>query len=567
MLTQAAILALAAIVGYLLAYWLHRRLATAHPKKQNLITLENSSDPSALYLEFFYNTPIPTIVIDSEARVTVSNPALRRLIGASTQLRATGWSIHEMIASSDHPTLQHTITSIHQQGTEATKPTRLRLQGDEENVVLLYGYKMPVTFEGATRLVLQFIDMTEQHRLEQRLAHSQKMQAVGQLAGGIAHDFNNLLTAIIGFCDLLLQNHPPGDPSFADLMQIKQNSNRAANLVRQLLAFSRKQTLQPTILNITDVLAELSHLMRRLVGEKIELSIHHGDGLRLIRVDQGQLEQVVMNLVVNARDAMPQGGKLTIRTSNVHITSPNDLSRDLEAVENDTIEPGDYIQLDVIDTGHGIPKHLLNKIFEPFFSTKEIGAGTGLGLATVYGIVKQTGGYIYIHSKLEQGTVFSIFLKAQDKAAITAKAMEEQELPTYQLETEDLTGTSTILLVEDEDPVRTFISHALTNKGYKVLQAESAETALKIIATEGKSINLIISDIIMPGMNGPALVERIAAEYPGVKVIFISGYAEDDFITTLGGKTQVNFLSKPFTLKQIAEKVKLVLADQEIPQA
>ena len=247
--------------------------------------------------------------------------------------------------------------------------------------------------------MLHFIDVTEQKNLEVQFAQSQKMQAVGQLAGGVAHDFNNLLTAMIGFCDLLLMRFRPGDPSFADIMQIKQNANRAANLVRQLLAFSRQQTLQPRILDITDVLVELSHLLRRLIGENIELKVVHGRDLGLAKVDQGQLEQVIINLAVNARDAMPGGGTLTIRTANV-TSRPAPMRRGHE-----TMPAGNYVLIEVTDTGIGIPKENLARIFEPFFSTKEIGSGTGLGLSTVYGIVKQTGGFIFVDS--DQGAARS----------------------------------------------------------------------------------------------------------------------------------------------------------------
>ena len=244
--------------------------------------------------------------------------------------------------------------------------------------------------------MLHFIDVTEQKNLEVQFAQSQKMQAVGQLAGGVAHDFNNLLTAMIGFCDLLLMRFRPGDPSFADIMQIKQNANRAANLVRQLLAFSRQQTLQPRILDITDVLVELSHLLRRLIGENIELKVVHGRDLGLVKVDQGQLEQVIINLAVNARDAMPGGGTLTIRTAN-HVQS-GAMRRGHEIMP-----AGNYVLIEVADTGIGIPKENLERIFEPFFSTKEIGSGTGLGLSTVYGIVKQTGGFVFVDSDAGRG--------------------------------------------------------------------------------------------------------------------------------------------------------------------
>jgi two-component system cell cycle sensor histidine kinase/response regulator CckA len=384
------------------------------------------------------------------------------------------------------------------------------------------------------------------------------MQAVGQLAGGVAHDFNNLLTAMIGFCDLLLMRHPAGDQSFADIMQIKQNANRAANLVRQLLAFSRRQTLQPKMLDITDVLAELSNLVRRLIGENIELKMVHGRDLGVVKADQGQLEQVFINLAVNARDAMTGGGKLTIQTSHVTVDARHPIGRDLvPPVEDEAIIDGDYVLVEMIDTGTGIPRDLLQKIFEPFFSTKEVGSGTGLGLATVYGIVKQTGGYVYVASKEGSGTNFSLFFKRyQAEATKTVEALES----AAPLASDDLTGKGTVLLVEDETPVRAFAGRALRNKGYTVLEADCGEMAIEVMEKQGSEVDVIITDVIMPGINGPTMIETVSRQFPRVKVVFISGYAEDVFVKSYGSEREFNFLPKPFTLKQLASKVKEVIA-------
>lgn len=410
----------------------------------------------------------------------------------------------------------------------------------------------------AKRLMAHLIDITEQKNLELRFAHSQKMQAVGQLAGGVAHDFNNLLTAMIGFCDLLLMRHPAGDQSFADIMQIKQNANRAANLVRQLLAFSRRQTLQPKVLDMTDVLAELSNLIRRLIGENIELKMVHGRDIGYVRADQGQLEQVLINLAVNARDAMPQGGALTIRTSRIKIDRTHPLPKGLIApAEEDSVIPnGEYVLVEMSDTGTGIPHTIIQKIFEPFFSTKAVGSGTGLGLSTVYGIIKQTGGYIYVSSKEGDGTDFSLFFPSV--------AAQEPEAPAPESDVSekstsvDLTGKGTVLLVEDETPVRIFAARALRNKGYTVLEADCGETAIELMAQQGNEVEVIITDVIMPGMNGPTMIEKITPDYPNVKVIFISGYAEDVFVNNYGSERSFNFLAKPFTLKQLAGKIKEV---------
>jgi two-component system cell cycle sensor histidine kinase/response regulator CckA len=375
------------------------------------------------------------------------------------------------------------------------------------------------------------------------------MQAVGQLAGGVAHDFNNLLTAMIGFCDLLLLRFQPGDPSFADIMQIQQNANRAANLVRQLLAFSRQQTLQPRVLSVTDVLVDLSHLLRRLIGENIELKVVHGRDLGPAKVDQGQFEQVIINLAVNARDAMPVGGTLTIRTANV--CQEQALRRGHEVMP-----AGDYILIKVADTGVGIPGENLARIFDPFFSTKEVGSGTGLGLSTVYGIVKQTGGFVFVDSHPGQGATFEIYLPRYQAADPSVGACADAAEPPAD---KDLTGCGTVLLVEDEDPVRKFGVRALRNKGYKVIEAESGEAALDVIRNVEERIDLLITDVVMPRLDGPRLVREVREMRPDIKVIFISGYAEDAFRQRLDRDSAIDFLSKPFSLKQLASKVKEVI--------
>lgn len=401
--------------------------------------------------------------------------------------------------------------------------------------------------------VLHIIDMTDRKNLERQFTQSQKMQAVGQLAGGIAHDFNNLLTAMIGFCDLLLLRHKPGDPSFTDIQQIKQNANRAANLVRQLLAFSRQQTLQPRVLDLTDVLSELSHLIRRLIGVNIELQISHDTELGLIRADQGQMEQVMVNLVVNARDAMPQGGKLLVRTLNLHNHQPVSLAND------ESLPVGEWVKIEVEDTGTGIAPDVLPRIFEPFFSTKDVGAGTGLGLATVHGIVHQTGGYIDVKSILGKGTTFIVYLPRHKTAA--GEKAESATIVDDKAEVSDLTGSSTILLVEDEDAVRTFSARALSNKGYNVIDAPGGHEALKLLEEKKVQPELLITDVMMPEMDGTTLAKTVKAAHPEIKIIFISGYAEDKFKEHLGDA--VWFLPKPFTLKQLATKVKEVLEGAE----
>jgi two-component system cell cycle sensor histidine kinase/response regulator CckA len=415
--------------------------------------------------------------------------------------------------------------------------------GDAENYTALPGR------EPGGRVSLQFINVTEQKNLEIQFVQSQKMQAVGQLAGGVAHDFNNLLTAMIGFCDLLLLRFQPGDPSFADIMQIEQNANRAANLVRQLLAFSRQQALQPRVLNITDVLVDLSHLLRRLIGENIDLKVVHGRELGLAKVDLGQLEQVIINLAVNARDAMPNGGTLTIRTANVRWTQD-------QRRGHERMPAGEYVLIEVADTGVGIPADNMSRIFDPFFSTKELGSGTGLGLSTVYGIVKQTGGFVFVESCPGHGAAFEIYLpRYKGEDAIPHVRSDITELWAGK----DLTGSGTVLLVEDEDPVRKFGARALRNKGYDVIEAESGEAALEILRNTAGKIDLLITDVVMPHLDGPGLVREVREICPDIKVIFISGYTEDAFRRRLDNDGNIDFLPKPFSLKQLASKVKDVI--------
>ena len=356
-----------------------------------------------------------------------------------------------------------------------------------------------------------------------------------------------------GFCDLLLDRHGSEDPSFSDIMQIKQNTNRAANLVRQLLAFSRRQTLQPKVFAISDALSDLSNLLRRLIGENIELEINHGVDVDLIRTDPGQFDQVIINLAVNSRDAMPGGGIITILTERVNVETS--IQRGHEVMP-----AGEYILIKVVDTGSGIARENIGRIFEPFFSTKGVGEGTGLGLSTVYGIIRQSDGYIFVDSALGEGTSFTIYLPA-----FSAAEAEQfnQSLVAEQSASPDLTGAGTILLVEDEDAVRLFGSRALRNKGYRVLEATDGENALDVINAFDDKIDLILTDVMMPGMDGHTLVRLILEELPDIRVILMSGYAEDAIPGEISEDPTINFLSKPFSLQDLALKVKEVLTDNK----
>ncbi len=494
---------------------------------------------------FFEDAPIGIAQVDSGGIVAECNPMMAAIIGRPMH-EVKGLPINELLAPQD----RHKVAAILNSAEIPEHPIEVRLRGDHEAVAQLFVRLLHNPGATDTTFVLHFIDFTERKNLEQQFAQSQKMQAVGQLAGGIAHDFNNLLTAMIGFCDLLLLRHKPGDSSFGDIMQIKQNANRAANLVRQLLAFSRQQTLQPRVLDVTDALTELLHLLRRLIGENIELKMVHGRDLGLVRVDQGQLEQVLINLCVNARDAMPRGGKLTIKTGNRK-------TRQITRVSGEDMPPGDWVAISVSDTGTGIPMNILSRIFEPFFSTKEVGSGTGLGLSTVYGIVRQTGGYVQVDSVVGEGSQFWIYLPRHEAVEGEMEAAPEANI---EKPAGDLTGAGQVLLVEDEDAVRMFSARALRNKGYQVHEANSGEAALAVFADPSTpKIDLLITDVIMPQMDGPTMVMEVRKTQPDLKVIFISGYTEDKVRSQFASNEEIHFLPKPFTLKQLAVKVKEVM--------
>ena len=400
-----------------------------------------------------------------------------------------------------------------------------------------------MTENDESSLIAVLSDATQLKTLEAQFVQSQKMQAIGQLAGGVAHDFNNLLTAISGHCDLLLLRHDQGDADYSDLIQINQNSNRAAALVGQLLAFSRKQTLRPEVLDMRDTLSDLTHLLNRLVGEKVSLTLSHDPVLKSIRADKRQLEQVLMNLVVNARDAMPEGGEIRIETESRTLITP--MSR-----ERVTVPVGEYVTVRVVDHGTGISADKLQKVFEPFFTTKRTGEGTGLGLSTAYGIVKQTGGYIFVDSKLGEGTCFTLLfpvIVANSDMPTVPKKEKAISAPNH--------GDGLILLVEDEAPVRAFASRALRLRGYTVLEADSAEAALKTLEDESLNIDLFVTDVVMPGKDGPSWVKEAMLVRPDVRVVFVSGYAEDKLSDTQAKIPNSVFLPKPFSLNELTETV------------
>jgi two-component system cell cycle sensor histidine kinase/response regulator CckA len=503
------------------------------------------------FARFFHAAPFGIATLDGDGRILSANGAFARMFLDERKGGAKG--IVDVFARSADATAREAIGNALQQvvdGRASVEPIEISSGGEPPLTRRIYMSPIAQARRQGEVAVAYVIDATEQKSLELKFAQSQKMEAVGKLAGGIAHDFNNVLTAIIGFSDLLLQTHRPTDPAYKDIMNIKQNANRAAGLVRQLLAFSRQQTLQPEMLDLGEVLTDFSALLNRALGEKVELKILNGRDLWNVKADRTQFDQVILNLAVNAGDAMPNGGRLTIRTRNVG-------ERDSVKLASLGIEQGEYVLIEVEDTGVGMPPEVMSKIFEPFYTTKDVGKGTGLGLSTVYGIIKQTGGYVFPESEVGAGTTFRIYLPRHipdAEEAAEAKRAQKKELPR------DLTGAGRVLLVEDEDSVRNFAGRALKRQGYEVFEASTGLEALEVVEREGDRIDIVVSDVVMPEMDGPTLLSELRGRNPSLKVIFISGYPDEVFKKSLDPNQQFAFLSKPFTLPQLAAKVKEELA-------
>ncbi|GJD29947.1 Sensor kinase CckA [Methylobacterium adhaesivum] len=539
---------------------------------------------------FLNNSPIAIATVDRGGHIARANASFARLFGGTArQAMPEGQGsldaepvVGDALVERDRPALEAALAKA-SGGLAVIEPIEVMLTGPGNRSARVWLSPAGVEGNGPTGgagdepgdregVILYALDTTAQRQLEQQVAQAQKMDTVGQLAGGIAHDFNNVLQAIIGYSDLLLASHRPTDPAFQDIMQIKQNANRAASLVRQLLAFSRRQTLRPEVMSVGEALSDLTLLLKRLLGERVDLDLKHGREIWPIKADVNQFEQVIVNLAVNARDAMPEGGRLLIRTANVlHDSAPAEARLGMP--------DGDHVLIEVIDTGQGIPPDVMEKIFEPFFTTKEIGKGTGLGLSTVFGIVKQSGGTIDVRSTVGEGTTFRIYFPRHvpaaepepvlppatgsntgEIAAHRLKGTPELAAPSPRKPAPDHTGQGVILLVEDEDPVRAVNSRALSARGYTVLEAASGLDALKIIEDTDQPIDLVVSDVVMPEMDGPTLLRELRKHHPDLKVIFVSGYAEDAFRKNLPDGEDFNFLPKPFSLKQLVETVKETIA-------
>ncbi len=529
---------------------------------------------------FFNHSPIGILFIDNQGLLKNANPKASELFS----LKGEGLNLFDKLTAEDGNNLKKSLSKA----SKNQNTVLLELKSNDSTLSLYINalhHLHQNKKSKETNYIIYAIDVTKQKNLEMQFTQAQKMQAIGQLAGGVAHDFNNLLTALIGFTDLLLQRHGVGDPDFADLIQIKQNANRAAGLVKQLLAFSRKQPLIPKLTDVTECFADLSQMLKRILGEKIKLKIKHENDLGYIKVDHTQFSQVIMNLAINAKDAMNGTGNLTISTSTFKLTEEYTFGDDI-------IPPGDFVVIDVEDTGCGIPQEIIGQIFDPFFSTKEniVGSGTGLGLAMVYGIVRQTEGFIKVSSEVGKGTIFSIYLPrfengpddegineapsvVTDNLGHTILKVEETLPAPSNINQKIIMGlnvsnaidrshtaidkgnrTARILFVEDEDSVRIFAVRALKKKGYDVIDSNSAENALEILEKD-QDFDLLLTDMVLPGMSGAQLTNIVKEKLPDISVILASGYSEDIARKEVDNTHEFKFITKPYSLGDLTAKV------------
>ncbi|MBB3452989.1 two-component system cell cycle sensor histidine kinase/response regulator CckA [Rhizobium sp. BK313] len=530
---------------------------------------QSASVAAMRFSRFFNNTPMAIASVDGSGRILRTNAPFLKLFSdlVSRDDIERGAALETVVYETDRPRLEQALAAAKDRQGDIPPIDSRNPKDDTRHFRFYINAVIDQTDEAPEEAAIVYaVEVTEQKALETQMAQTQKLNAVGTLAGGIAHDFNNVLTAILLSSDHLLLQARPSDASFADLMEIKRNANRAAVLVRQLLAFSRKQTMRPTILNLTDVIGDLRMLVDRLLsGTHVKLDVDYGRDLWPVKTDLSQFEQVLINLCVNARDAMPGGGTLTLRTRNLS-------AADVPAFNYAYLPHEDMVLVEVSDTGTGIAPDIMDKIFEPFFTTKEVGKGTGLGLAMVYGIIKQSGGYIHPESEVGKGTTFRIFLPrhiVEIPTVIEGQASENREISAMDQsvaaivppeEPADLTGKSAVvLLVEDEEAVRRGGKRMLETRGYTVYEAGSGVEALDIMDELDGQVDVVVSDVVMPEMDGPSLLRELRKKYPDMKFIFVSGYAEDAFARNLPADAKFGFLPKPFSLKQLAVVVRETL--------
>jgi two-component system, cell cycle sensor histidine kinase and response regulator CckA len=526
-------------------------LFTLVTDKKNGINPKTPADKiQALFQTFFDHSPLGLVIVTLKGEIKRTNTAFLQLNHSISDGHLNWKNLIELVEDANKIEMSHSIRLSIQNRKSIVIDAPLKGEGKRWGKFYISPLDMPDE-EGESAFVY-VIETTEQKSLQEQFAQSQKMQAIGQLAGGIAHDFNNVLQAIIGNADLMLMNMRTTDIGFTEIREIKSNSNRAASLVRQLLAFSRQQTFKVQTLQLNDVIHEMNALIKRSIAEKMKLITEYGRDIWQVKADVTQLEQVLLNLAVNARDAMPNGGNLTLKTQNIPTETVPSLKRPEMPIS-------DYVLLQVTDTGTGMPQSVIDKIFDPFFTTKELGKGTGLGLSTVYGIIKQSGGFVYVDSTPDVGTTFRIYLPRFIDTAPAKAVVDKIEL-VKEPPAPDMTGNGTILYVEDEMAVRAFGVRALTSRGYTVLQAESGVEALELYEEHEGKVDLVISDVVMPEMDGPTLLGELRKHNPKLKFIFASGYAEEAFAKNLPEGQEFHFMAKPFQMATLIKTVKDVMA-------
>jgi PAS domain S-box-containing protein len=472
-------------------------------------------------------------ILNFDGTIRYASPSHERVLGYPVE-DLVGQNAFSFIHPDD---LAATRAAFSRSSTAASVECRFRHKDDTWRILESFGRNLS-HLPGVCGLVINSRDITDRKRLEEQLHHSQRLEAVGRLAGGVAHDFNNLLMVITGYSQMLLDSMLAGDPARDDLEQVAKAARRATDLTHQLLAFSRRQVARPQLINLNVLVEDMDRMLRRVLGEDVQLITDLAPTLKTVRVDPGQLEQVILNIAVNARDAMPNGGKLTIETAGLLVTEEFERRRQSPAA-------GEYAMLSMADTGEGMEPRVLARVFEPFFTTKE--HGTGLGLSTSYGIIKQSGGEIWADSRPGGGTTFRIYLPVLEQAA------DELDVPQ---ESPVLRGTESILLVEDEDGVRHVVETMLKRHGYQVFSSASAADALGLAERMESAIDLLITDVVMPGMSGRKMAECMLTQRPGMKVLYVSGYGESI-------DSETAFLQKPFTTDELALKIREVLRDKE----